>query len=737
MKKNLIKILALSAIALSMSGCFGQRSSGGSSSEGSEPTSESETQSSASESETESLEPVAEEITLDEIFEYDTIEKEFVKAGQLVTLKQLCVYARYGNTIIVGVPYVAGGSILSLHGIEVNLPAQPDWQGVTKGRYANVDVEGIVANVNGRPVLNDAKVTINAEAQYDEETGARIEDDGAFSAAYWSPSVTIRDYWDQYLGRSMSGVLMEGIFQFASAPQTITTETSTDFKVVFPGENTDGEDSDNEYLINVHVPAGLDQATVDTYNATFVGHVAGDFIDMMAMSRFDISKRGMGFVLDDYWLKFAQEPDPETLPVILTSWSQIDAQFSPKFKTALPDLSSGEEKGVFSYTITNNFGVSVKEAEIFDDDTLEALQIDPTEAASIIVNMNCGSAKTKTVLENALEVLETAGWVIDDELSDDSAKDYYYVLSVADTPVAEINIWAQSGAKSVSMIFMAYRATNEEVDSLAAAIAKVQTRAGALLGEEYESALPEIPAEAELPVESVLVDWRSEEDVEGLPQYTLVPTFSEGAFADVDAWLSYADSAEALFKAAGFVEDYEMPIAQLNGLYNETSGEFVSIQLDAEYDDEDNITAVNGIAFVVVVDLGGNYTYSVAADHAWTVTEALNYMYDSLTTAFGKEPQVVGNDPWDLYVGGYYDSSLSAVANFILNYCMPSCATFVGQESTPNAKDATLTDYTFTFSLPAEGEGNLILIKLFVEAIPGESQGAHYFDIIIVESTAS
>ena len=673
-------------------------------------------QSSGSESSSEPG-PQIQEVTLGEVFEYDSSKKDFNLSGEEVLLKQLCVYARWGNTLIVGVPYSEGGSILSLQGVEVELDAQPDWKGETLGRYANVDAQGTVTNVNGRPVLKNASITINAEAQYDAD-GNRIDNDGAFSAAYWSTSVTIRDYWDEYLGRSLSGILMEGIFQFASEPAEVTTSTSTDFKVVFPGENTDGEDPDNEYLINVHVPQGLSEDAVAAYNSKIAGHHAGDFIDMMAMSRFDTSKRGMGFVLDNYWTRYAKEVSEK--PEILTAWSQVDAKYSPKFMTALPELDCAEQ-GVFSYTVNDYTNTTVAGAEIFSDETLEGLQINPDEATAIMINMNCGSAKSAAVLAAAQEKLVAASWTLDEELTDEAKKDYYYVLTEADEVVAEINIWAQGGAKSVSMIFMAYRAC-KTVDTMAAALALVQGRILAQV-DTYVSGIAGIPAAAETGVESVLVDWSHEFDFNGFLTYTLTPSFAEGTFADDDAWEAYAEGVETLLAASGFAADRAIPfVGEVDGFFNATSGEFASIGFS--YDDEDNIDGLT-IYFYLVAD--AEDVFDISADHAWEQMEAYTYVYYMIRNVFGKAPSTYQGE---LYVGAYYDTAMNTYMSYCANYCIPVNASFLGQE-VETAEDGVTKSYYINFALKSATEGKYILLSVYWEGIAGA--GASYFGVYVTE----
>ncbi len=727
MNKNLLKILALSAIAsVSLSGCFGPS--------GSKSSSEQQESSGPESSESIPDIPVAEVISLSEAFEYDTVEKEFVKAGQLVKLQQLCVYARWGHTIIVGVPYAEGGSILSLQGIEVEMDAQPDWKGVTNGRYANVDVEGTLANVNGRPVLQGATVTINAEAKYDDD-GNRDDNDGAFSAAYWSTSVTIRDYWDQYLGRSLSGILMEGIFQFASAPAAITADTETDFKIVFPGENTNGEDPDNEYLINVHVPKGLNEASVAFYNDFFVGKQAGDFVDMMGMTRFDMSKKGMGYVLDDFWIRYADDVADEDKPTILTSWADVDAAVSPKFKTALPNLADCESQGVFSYTLTSHFSSSIKDAEIFDEDTLEGLQIDVDEAAAYAINLNCGGAKAQTVLASARELLVAAGYALDEELSNDKNKDYYYVLKDAsEKVVSEINIWAASGAKSVSMIFMAYRATDEEAATLDAALDIVRGRAAAAV-EGFASALPaDLPADAETGILSVVADWRNEDYVDGALIYSLEPELNPEVFASNTVFETYADGFEALLEASGFKAGFAVPaIGELDGYYNATSHEFVSIYLEDDGAEEPSYV---GIEFTYVVVTGENVCFDLAPEATWTVDGAVAYVSALIPLIFGRAPTLYPNADTgmvDVFIGGLAQASALAYAQQYVPQAIPSSATYLGAAQEPVEEGSELNKTYFCFSLPSANEGMIIELDIYVEWYNATNA---YLGVYIFETTA-
>ena len=146
MKTNLVKILALGGIVFSLAACQPSNNV-----PPEEPT----------------------ERTLAEIF--SIADGKYECEGELVKVESQCVYGWFGNTYVIGAPYVEGGDIRNLKGFEAELKEAPNWQGETKGRYANVNVIGRVADVNGRPVLKDAEIEINAEARYDEN-GERIDD---------------------------------------------------------------------------------------------------------------------------------------------------------------------------------------------------------------------------------------------------------------------------------------------------------------------------------------------------------------------------------------------------------------------------------------------------------------------------------------------------------------------------------------------------------------------------------
>ena len=311
MKKNLVKILAIASIALVAGACRGKKKS----------------------------EDPYKEVVINELFELEA-DGKFKLEGQLVRLKNQCIYGNYGTTYVAGVDYDSAEDARDYKGFEVELSAHPDWKGETKGRYANVDVTGKLVNVNGRPVLQEGAVeTIHAEAQYDAD-GNRVDNDGAFSAGLWAKSGMKRSTWDTYFDRGNSGALLAGIFQIASVPSAaVAGDAESEFYVTFPGENLDTSDPDNDSLIPVTFPKGLNEAAVTAANKFLEGKKAGDFMDVYALSYYDSVKGGTCLMLENWWTKYAKTPDKADTPVILHSWAEVVKEIKDFYDDSVIDLA--------------------------------------------------------------------------------------------------------------------------------------------------------------------------------------------------------------------------------------------------------------------------------------------------------------------------------------------------------------------------------------------------------------
>ena len=546
MKKSLVKILALSSVALALGACGGNKP------------------------------PVEEEVldlSVAEMFELNS-DGTFVNEGKLVSLESICVYGSYGNTYVVGVPYVEGADIRNLKGFEVELEAKPDWQGETKGRYANVDVKGRFANVNGRPVLQEGEIEINAEAQYDPDTGDRIDDDGAYSAGYWGPKLFVRDYYDEYMTRKMNGTLIEGIFQIASKPGEVSASSEASFEVVFPGENLDVEDLDNYSLINVTIPAGLDEEMVTKANTFFSSVNAGDFIDMMAITRWDTSKGGMGLLFENWWGKYAKKAADADIPEIYSTWAEVKSTIEPLYNAPVADLSGADENdplnAPFSYLIDDSM-YEDNPRDYWTDDYKDVLVVvdNPEKCGTVKITVNYKVADGEDYLNALFEKLEALGF----ESSTVEQGIYVFARSESDVVVEEFLLMAYES--SAQLYYTAPRiVVDEDFATVALASAAYNLRVSELLAATFTTALP--AASSEL-IENVNFNWKNEMYYYNKYQvaafeYQFEISFVEAATEEQIGAL--AEAYTAAVAGAGFVEAYQSSFA-VQGLWNATTGEFI------------------------------------------------------------------------------------------------------------------------------------------------------------------
>ena len=546
MKKNLVKILALSSVALAVGAC--------------NPTHE---------------DPPEEvlDLSVAEMFELNS-DGTFVNEGKLVSLESICVYGSYGNTYVVGVPYVEGADIRNLKGFEVELEAKPDWQGETKGRYANVDVKGRFANVNGRPVLQEGEIEINAEAQYDPDTGDRIDDDGAYSAGYWGPKLFVRDYYDEYMTRKMNGTLIEGIFQIASKPGEVSASSEASFEVVFPGENLDVEDLDNYSLINVTIPAGLDEEMVTKANTFFSGVNAGDFIDMMAITRWDTSKGGMGLLFENWWGKYAKKAADADIPEIYSTWAEVKSTIEPLYNAPVADLSGADENdplnAPFSYLIDDSM-YEDNPRDYWTDDYKDVLVVvdNPEKCGTVKITVNYKVADGEGYINALFEKLEALGFVG----STVEQGIYVFARSESDVVVEEFLLMAYES--NAQLYYTAPRiVVDEDFATVALASAAYNLRVSELLAATFTTALP--AASSEL-IENVNFNWKNEMYYYNKYQvaafeYQFEISFVEEATEEQIGAL--AEAYAAAVAGAGFVEAYQSSFA-VQGLWNATTGEFI------------------------------------------------------------------------------------------------------------------------------------------------------------------
>lgn len=583
MQKNSIKILALAALALSLGACGGsgggQSSTSTSTSEAgssstyepssetsSEPVSESTSEPDPSSSESESASSSYEPGTLygiGEILSLDA-ESQWEHLGERVIVKDLVCQGLWndGKTLVGG--GVLGTSITTLRGLEIHSNEVVAFEHGS-GWAALFDVEGTLTDVNGRAVIDDAVVTVTSERIYNESgTGYT----GGGSVYYWPAVYMNRGNWDQYLGRVMSGAMLEGVFQIASMPEEITQEQGTSFEVVFPGENLDVEDLDNYSLIEVQVPDGMSAAGVKAFNEYFAEKEVGQFFTYFGSGQYDLVENiGYGLVIDSFGAQFLEDPEEE--PEIFATWADVAAAAGQYFNDPLPEL--GDDR-VFSYTY--EFGGAATDVILED----YVFLTDKENANCVTINYNYKPADADEIVDDFVAKLETLGW---EEQTGDLQG--IFLLSEGEECVGELIIDAASET-GLSYYYMAAapevgpEETYAEFETFAEAKATYEKRAAALVGEGFTSALVDNTTAAAL----YDLDWSYE---------TYYYTKWTDEIYEYDFTFAYeelpadAEDYPALLAEAGFVAKrlYDYTI---DGLFNPETNEFIA---KLEIDEEDAV----------------------------------------------------------------------------------------------------------------------------------------------------
>ena len=552
MKNNLVKLLALGGMVFALTACPGPKD---------EPTP------------TPGPDPVPApvEVTFAELFELDS-EANWALLGKDVIVKEVAVQGQYGSTLIGG--GALGQYISDLIGLEIQPKEMPVWQNesrVAPGWGANITVTGKVTDVNGRLVIADADVQVVSERTYTSSGYT-----GGLPISYCPESILDRSVWSGSLLRQMSGGYFPGYFQIASLPQEISATEAQSFEVVFPGEDTDAEDLDNESLITVQIPEGLSQAAVDSFNAFFFteGHEAavGDYINVDSVLQYDrVANAGMGYVLTDFAeLKTVPVADR---PTIANDWAGVKSHFEANFNQAFLEL---ETSVPFSYVLSDEWlDRDFKEywKEEYRD---ELVPIDNSDkCATAVFTANFKPSKWEDFVGGIEELLagteEAPGdW---NEIGD-YWQDAGIIIFVKKDNKQQLLMQYLSDS-AFEMFYTAPRlVTDEDFADVSLASAAYNLRVSELLGASFATALPNVSNQA---IASVNFDWKNElyyynKYNVGAFEYTFEISFAEGVTDEQISAL--AQGYEQAVLGAGFVEAYQSDFG-ITGLWNATTGEFL------------------------------------------------------------------------------------------------------------------------------------------------------------------
>ncbi len=546
MKQNLLKILALTAMGLSLVSCSDSSSS---SESGAESEAESEVE---SEEEVEAVAVTAAglmSLASDGSWEY---------LGQRVAISEsMSVGGNYGNNYFC----TQTSPTSRLYGVEVEVAEDPGFSG--SGYGAEVYVEGTVTDVNGRMVLTDAVFSNINERQFDED-GKTISGTGG-SVYYYSGWG--RASWDGTLNRTYSSILYEDVYALITVPGTVTADSETYFYVTFPGEYSDADFETNTSLIKVTIPSGLGATAISSINTFFANYEAGDFIDLTCYWQYDsVSNYGMGLVLENYWGQIGLE---EGSADVYNTFAEAAASVQSYYAEDIPDLGSDS---VFSWTVYDYASAGYTAKDLYSSPYVT----NPSECSMTEFTGNALAANIATVMSDIETALANAGYTA---IYTYSATKSYYFGTLTDTDgVVTSQVYVEDCTTYVVIEYVAELAeTAAEYTSETGAWADVNARLAAL-NTSYPSyfpaatALPTL-ASANVTYTSIVVDDYTGYISNGKPIYYLeLVVYCSDPYTSAIAYLT------ALVNDAGFVSATNGAFSSsLSGYYNSSTGEFIMI----------------------------------------------------------------------------------------------------------------------------------------------------------------
>lgn len=569
MKNKLVTLVALGAVAFSLTACPGPK-------------------------EEKPVKPEYNELTLAELYEMNQDETaSWAHEGEKVKVEHLAVQGMYGNTLIGGgalsqyIKDLLGVEIRSKEPVEFKNPSR-----VATGWGADINVIGTVIDVNGRLVLDEAEVEVVSERTYAQDGSYT----GGIGISYCPAKYVDRSFWSQYLGRQQSGGYYVGEFQVASLPERLVAGTDTYFQVVFPGENTNAEDEDNNSLIKVQVPGSLSEGMIEAFNNYFFTEgeevQVGDFITVDTVLQYDrAANHGMGYVFTN----FGELYEVENEPYIVDSWAGVKSAFQDYFVDPIVDI---ESEIPFSYVLDGEFiYTDFKEnwADAYKDRLVRVANSEACATLKATTNFKPYAADDETYnldllledIDKSLAGTEEApgeyAFVEDDELA--SSGIWIWTKSLLDETVVAQVLVQYVNTSCVEIYYTAERIV-EDADFATFALAKAayEDQSSAFLSAIFSqaitntSALPAFPSDEA--VANINFSWANESAYLSLysqygllVNYVFTVTLNEG----VNPQTAGGAYLQALV-GAGFVQgSYQY----LSGTWflNSTSGEMVKLGL--------------------------------------------------------------------------------------------------------------------------------------------------------------
>ncbi len=415
MKKNLLKILACSAVVAMVASC------------GNKTPSNSQSDESSSGEET----IVYKKVTAGQINQIES-DGSYTLDGQYVEFSGAAVSGRYGNVLFVNETDVEYYSDLT--GVEIHQKEAGDFA------YKDVvTVKGKVASEDGRVFVDEAEVT--------------LEEAGAGSVYTWSSYVN-RYYYENQFNKTFSAFPFYGVdFQLASLPEAdkLAAGEATSFYVTFPGEQLDLDDLDNTCPMFVKVPGELADETFEFLEECFADADVGDVISLDAHFFYSLSEGGLGMILDDEWFDI-----DEGSTLVLDKWEDVIDIAAEGLETALPNIGIDDNPNLISYLADDSyFHGDINNFASWQIAAIPAKDAKDFGAFEATINVKAGNfndAITSVVTKaNAL----TDGWSLDTVNTDSDKNEYAYKLVDAASKVEAVLTIEQGSSSTINVDFFA------------------------------------------------------------------------------------------------------------------------------------------------------------------------------------------------------------------------------------------------------------------------------------------
>ena len=401
MKKNLLKILACSAVVAMVASCGNKTPSSSSSGD--------DSQSQGIEYRT---------VAMNQINAVNS-DGSYSLEGEYVQFSAAAVSGGYDKVLYVNNTDVTYYS--DLVGLEVHQKEAGEFE------YKDlVSVKGKVASEDGRVFLDEAEVTL-------DENGK-----GAGSVYTWSNYFN-RMYYQSQFNKTYSGFPLFGInLQLASLPDAtkLAAGETTEFYVTFPGEDLDLEDLDNSCPFRVLIPGELADETFEDLQDYFELSEVGDVIELDAHMFYSQSAGGLGLVLDDKWFQI-----DDGAAVVLDEWDDVVEIAAEGLQVALPDIGVDEQEGFISYVPDDSYF----HADINDFGAWQIAKIasaDKKKFGAFETTVNLKVKNFDSVLAAIVANAEALGgnWVKDNVNTDAAKKQYAFDLMDGEAVKAVLTI---------------------------------------------------------------------------------------------------------------------------------------------------------------------------------------------------------------------------------------------------------------------------------------------------------